>query len=90
MLRILGPNQLPVCWSNIVYNNGICKNDATFDPSVLSDNEKVLEYCLEALDSYESAIKEEPSRFSSIEYLNKIKTLRIHIKESLNSSERLE
>jgi hypothetical protein len=52
MLRILGPNSLPVCWSNVVYNNGVCKNDATFDPSVLSDNEKVLYYYIKHADFF--------------------------------------
>ena len=52
LLRVLQPNSLPVCWSNIVKGAGNCKNDACFDPNNLTDNEKVLYYYIKHADFF--------------------------------------
>lgn len=45
LLKVLQWNSLPTCWSNVVFQNGVCRNDETNNPLALASNqEKVLFY----------------------------------------------
>ncbi len=52
LLKVLQPNKLPVCWSNIVGEAGVCQNDATFNPALLSEQEKILYYYIKHADFF--------------------------------------
>lgn len=52
LLKVMQQNQLPTQWSNVVYNNGIPKNIAVFNPATLTENEKVLYYYIKHADFF--------------------------------------
>lgn len=52
LMKVLGQNQLPTQWSNIIYNNGVPKDIAVFNPATLTDNEKVLYYYIKHADFF--------------------------------------
>ncbi len=52
LLKVFGQNQLPTQWSNVIYQDGVPKDIAVFNPATLSDNEKVLYYYIKHADFF--------------------------------------
>ena len=52
LMKVLGQNQLPTQWSNVIYNNGVPQDIAVFNPATLTDQEKVLYYYIKHADFF--------------------------------------
>lgn len=57
LLKVFAQNQLPTQWSNVIYNDGIPKDIAVFDPNTLTDNEKVLYYYIKHADFFSKMLE---------------------------------
>jgi hypothetical protein len=52
LMKVLGQNQLPTQWSNVIKNNGNPLDISVFNPATLTDQEKVLYYYIKHADFF--------------------------------------